>query len=681
MKKTLLAVAMASAIVPSLMTRDNAGGGTAKVAETLVRLRAATEPHRREATVLKDSIDIEARTVELSFSSEVEYERWWGIEILGHDAHEVDLSRLANKAALLWMHDWRDQRGVVESVRIDSDRKGRAVVRFSKSPAGEQLFQDIIDGIVTKVSVGYTIDGIKLVEEREGVDVYRVTSWTPYEISMVSVPADDTVGVGRSAEKPPEETQPPKAETAPSIEIPAATRTNTKDQNQMEKQYRYFRDARGFCKVEKDQEGNDVGQVVILEPAGAERTAGTAAERARSDGILGLADSYADQLPQARELATKFIKEGKSPEEFQRALLNEYKTRSNTPLSEQQQAGDGELGMSDADVRRYSLANVIRALANPNDASLQKAASFEIECGLEFARSVGKTPQGIMVPPDVLSRAMGTTNQPGAAMIDVSKMSMLDLLRNRTVMMQMATVIGGLVGNVDIPKQVTDGQAYWLGEDQDATETGFTVGQISFSPKTVGAFTDITRRLLQQSNQAVDSLVRADLMRALGMAIDKAALYGTGSDYQPTGLKLQKGINAVDFATAQKPTFAELVQMETEISADNADAGSLAYLIHSRIRGHAKTTTKFGAGTSGTIWESGNTINGYRTEVTNQLVANDVFFGNFADFLILLWGGLDLTVDPFSLSKKGGLRIVAFQDVDMGLRRAESMCWGSDAVA
>lgn len=662
----------------NLMTRDGAGNGTAKVAEMMVRLRAATEPHRREATVVSDSINVEARTVELSFSSEVEYERWWGIEVLGHDAHEVDLSRLSNKAALLWMHNWSDQRGVVESVRIDSDRKGRAIVRFSKSALGEQLFQDIIDGIVTKVSVGYTIDGLKLVEERDNIDVYRVTSWTPYEISMVSVPADDTVGVGRNAENPREEPKAEPAETGASVKPPASTRITTKDKKHME--YRYFRDAQGnLCKVAKDENGNDVGQAVIVEAAGAERSAGTAAERARTDGILALADSYAGQLPQARELSAKFIKEGKTAEEFQRALLDEFKTKSNVPLSEQSRSGDSELGMSDADVGRYSFANVIRALANPNDKAAQKAAAFEIECSLEAQRTLGRSAQGILVPPDVLSRTMSTTQQgAGAAFIDTSKMPMLDLLRNRMVMMKMATVISGLVGNVDIPKRVSDGQAYWVGEGRDASETGFTVGQASFSPKTVGAYTDITRRLLKQSNQAVDSLVRMDLMLALAIALDKAAISGTGGDYQPLGLKFQKGINAVDLATQQKPTFEELVMMESAIAADNADVDSMVYLANTKFRGHAKTTKKFpDSASDATIWETGNTVNGYRTEITNQVPPDDHFFGNWADLLILLWGGLDITVDTNTLSLSGGLRIVAFQDADIGTRRAESFCWAS----
>jgi hypothetical protein len=127
---------------------------------------------RRVANVVRSAADADARTVELAFSSETDsVERWFGIEVLGHDAGEVDLSRLNNGAPVLWMHQWADQRGVVESVRVDGDRVGRALVRFSRSPAGDQLFQDIVDGIVTKVSVGYTVQGMRLVEERDGVDV------------------------------------------------------------------------------------------------------------------------------------------------------------------------------------------------------------------------------------------------------------------------------------------------------------------------------------------------------------------------------------------------------------------------------------------------------------------------------------------------------------------------------
>jgi HK97 family phage prohead protease len=150
------------------------------------------------------AVDKASRTVELSFSSETaEVRRDFGVEVLSHDPGACDLSRLNDGAAVLWDHNMSDQRGVVEhgTARIGSDRKGRCVIRLSRSAAGEQLLQDIADRIVTKVSVGYFVNGMRQIETRaDGVDVWVITKWTPYEISLVSIPADASVGIGRSAE-------------------------------------------------------------------------------------------------------------------------------------------------------------------------------------------------------------------------------------------------------------------------------------------------------------------------------------------------------------------------------------------------------------------------------------------------------------------------------------------------
>ncbi len=644
----------------NLMTRDIADGIASKAVARMAEL--SRKPQQREATV--GAVDVKARTVDLSFSSEVEYERWWGIEILGHSAGEVRMGRLTNKAAALWNHNWDDQRGVVESARIDGDGFGRATIRFSKSEDGEQLLQDCADGIVTKVSVGYMVHGLKLIEERDRVDVYRVIDWEPFEISLVSVPADDTVGVGRALENPPEEPKKETAETSPSINESDEVRTITVEENET------------------------MTPEEIAAQAAQSRTAGAGEERTRAAELLAMGDQYVSSIPNARELAAGAVRDGMTRQAFQDTLLAAFNTRASAALSEQ--GRDNELGMDDKEVRRYSMMNAIRALANPNDAAAQKAAAFEIECGIEAQRALGRSAKGILVPPDVLARSFGGTRAmntaqatAGAYLVenDVMQGSFIDLLRNRTTIMRLATVISGLVGNIDIPKKTSDGQAYWLGEGQDATETGFALGQISMSPKTIGAYTDITRRLMVQSSQNVEAMIRADLINAFAQEIDKKGWYGAGGTYEPRGIKNYSGINGKDFATDQAPTFAELVGMETEIAADNADLGSMAYVMHSRLRGWAKTTLKFSAAGSDTIWEQGNTINGYRTEVTNQLNASDMFFGNFADFIIGLWSGMDLTVDPYTLSKSGGIRIVAFQDLDMALRRSESICWGSSSVS
>ncbi|GEM_PF-1862678 len=146
---------------------------------------------------IEEDADTTTREITISFSSENdEVETRMGIEILGHQPGEVDMERLAaGGAPVLWMHNWDDQRGVVVRAWIDSNAgRGYAVVRLSRSPLGQQLLQDINDGIVTKVSVGYEVRAGHAIDD----DTYRVTRWWPYEISFVSIPADNSVGVGRS---------------------------------------------------------------------------------------------------------------------------------------------------------------------------------------------------------------------------------------------------------------------------------------------------------------------------------------------------------------------------------------------------------------------------------------------------------------------------------------------------
>ena len=657
-------------------------GGIApdKVASRLVEIRERGTL-RREATV--GNIDLEARTVELSFSSETDtVKRWFGIEVLGHDAGEVRLGRLQNKAPVLWMHDWDDQRGVVESVRIDGDRKGRALVRFSRSEDGDQLFQDIADGIVTKVSVGYHVHGLKLVEEREDVDVYRVTDWEPFEISMVSVPADDTVGVGRALEKPQEETASVSRDNAGVKDQLPAKRIAT-DMHE-----KIVRDAQGNLVRAKVNEDGTIAEVLeVIERAGDAAAAATArgaeGERARVRAITEMGKQYGRS-----DLAMDFIAEGKSAEDFQRELLHDFaKSRSNKPLDEQQR--DANIGMSAKEVRQFSLMRAIRAMADPNDKAARDAAAFELECSRAAAEQYGKQPKGILIPNDVLAdRAFGTgaagTSGNGQAAIATNLLagSFIDILRKKAWVMKRARSMAGLVGNVDIPKQTSTTQAYWVGEGAAPTAGSPGLDQISFTPKTVGAYTDITRRLMKQATPDAEAIVRDDILKVMALEIDRVAIYGTGGEFQPKGLKNYSGINAVDFGTAGQPSFAELVNMETQIALDNADVESMSYAFNAAIRGHAKTTLKFpGVNGAQTIWEPGNTVNGYATDVSNQVATGDVFFGNWNDLVVAMWGGLELTVDPYSLSTSGGLRIIALQDIDINLRRVESFCWGSDQVS
>lgn len=584
-------------------------------------------------------IDSEKRTVELAFSSEVEVPRWYGLEILDHSPGAVVLNRLQDGAPLLVDHECEDQVGVVESVSIDADRRGRAVVRFGRSERAEEIFRDVQDGIRKHVSVGYIVHDAKLTAERDGEEVWTITSWEPFEISIVPIPADISVGVGRS------------------LETKSITESKLKE-----------------TEMKENQIAAPAAPVVDTSAA---RAAGTDAERSRVRSIMEMGEKFS-----ASELAREFVSEGKDVNEFQRALLDQVNGKMQRPLNEQMR--DADVGLSEKEARNFSFMKVIRALSDPTDKRAHEAAAFEFEASRAAADKSGKDSDKFVIPTDVLTRALNTSKS-GTASGDTGgygiantlmAQSFVDILRNRATIMQLGTVMGGLVGNIDIPKQVAASQGYWLGEDADAQEGELDLGQINLTAKTVAAYSEITRRLMVQSSLDTEALVRSDLAKALALTIDKAGYYGTGSDHQPLGIANQTGINAVSFAGVQ-PSYAELVEMETQIALDNADVASMAYVGNAGFRGASKTTQKFpGTPTGATIWEPGSTVNGYRTEITNQVNSGDVFMGNFADLVIAMWGGLELLVDPYSNSKKGRLRVVVFQDVDFALRRTQSFCLG-----
>ena len=593
------------------------------------------------------SVDEEKRTAEVAFSSDAEIKQWWRtVLVLEHSSAAVRLDRLNNGGPVLFNHERNAHIAVVESARIDADGKGRAVVRFGRGTLAEEKFRDVVDGILRHISVGFEVHEVKLVETRDDdTDVYRATDWEPFEISFVTIPLDTSVGVGRG--------------------LGGAPETNTL--SNMEE--------RTMPENGTPQKPGDGAPNVDIQ---AERSQAVQAERTRVDTILTLGRQY-----NAPEEAEKYVRENKTPDEFQNFLLKELDGRSKQPTPDEKNEA---VGLSEKEVQRYSFVNVLRCL-DPNNAhskAVREAAALELEASAEAARKLGREANGIIIPTEVLCAPVQRTYSTGNAAAphggnlvstDLLAYSFIEMLRKRTLLMQYGTKLAGLVGNVGIPKQLSGATGYVVGEDEDVPGSDGDFGQLNLSPTTVGAMAEVTRRLLMQSSLDVEALIRFDLAKAVGLKIDQLGLYGSGGN-EPQGIKNISGVNAVTFAASGKPTFAELVAMESEIAADDADVDNMAYLINAKTRGHCKTTPKF-ANTGATIWETGNTINGYAAGVTNQVAAADSFFGNFADLIIGMWGGLELTLDPYTHSAKGRLRIVAMQDVDIAARRAESFCVGT----
>lgn len=588
---------------------------------------------RRNASFDHSSIDVDKRTVELSFSSEEPVSRWFGLEVLSHDSGAVRLGRINNGGPLLWMHNWNEQIGVVEFARIDSDRKGRAVVRFSKSELGDEKFQDVVDGVLRHISVGYHVydmycDNPDVINDDELR--YVMHDWEPYEISVVSIPADLSVGVGRSA----------------GSQDPAQIFLNKPILNE------------GVRNME------NITQTVPVVDVKTVANEARQTEHTRIKDMIALGEAYKDFG--GERLASDAIRNGRSLEQLQAAILEQARTAPTRT--------DASLDLTPKEERSFSVLRAMYA-ASTGDWS---NAGFERECSDAVASKLKRSAQGFFVPTQVLMARNYSVGVPSAGghlvANELRPQSFIELLRNELLVGQLgATVLDDLVGDLSIPKQLTGSAMSWVSENGAAAGTSATFGQIGLTPKTASSNTELSRKFLQQSSIAAEDFAKQDLMRALLEGIDLAALVGTGVDSQPLGILKTTGIGSV--VSGGDLTWEHIVDLETAVSSVNAARGNLSYLTNSKVRGALKKTLK-ADGVGGYIWQDGDApLNSYSASISNQLVSDPVsslIFGNWTDLVIGHWGVMDLVVDPYSKSKNGIVCITAFQDVDITVRHAES---------
>ena len=617
----------------------------------------------------------EDRTVELAFSSEDPYERYFGIEILDHGAG-MDMSLISSGSAPLLKDHWRsEQIGVIDKAWVGSDHVGRARVRFSKSPLGEQEFQDVLDGIRSCVSVGYFV--VKMILEKENKDkpdVYRVTEWKPVEASLVSIPADETVGVGKESEQ-----------------IISTIIERSKNLTEVKTM-----DPEEIKKLEEAEKAKAKAKAEAYEKElreKAEKETQTEQTRVMEIHQIGVTYDLQDEAKKAIEEKTPLA-------DFQKLLIDKMSERGFKPLDTSAPAGT--LGMSDKDLKRFSMARFLRAVAVRSghlDAAVAGETGFELDVATEAAKSfqkvTGQAAKGMIIPVDVvmdrrpysadmLQRVLtaGTATD-GAELVadELLAGSFIDVLRNLAVVANMgARLLPGLVGDILIPRKTSGSSAGWV-----STETGNVANseaqfdQVALTPKTLGSYSDISRQLLMQSSLAVDALIRDDLAIGVAIAMDLASLYGSGASGQPTGISQQTGINAPTAFAAAVPTYAEVVAMESAVAVDNALLGTLGYILEPAMRGSLKTTPKV-SGYPVFIWEPDNTLNGYKTAVTSQITSGDLFFGNWADLIWAFWGGLDVLVDPYTGGLAGTIRFIVHQSTDIAVRHPVSFAFNNDGA-
>ncbi len=572
------------------------------------------------------------------------------------------MSRMQSGAPVLMDHNTKDLVGVVEECRCDPDKMGRAVVRFSKSSRAEEVFQDIQDGIRKNVSVGYEVNDAKeldvkempreLVElsAREKLPVYRVGSWTPMEISMVAVPADPTVGVGRGEESA--GTQAP----AP-IEILANAVLEKKEE-----------------RIMPEEKGKTPEEIL-------------AAERARVEEINALSSRH--NLP--TEIRDKALKEGVTVEAYRGIVLDRIGTEK--PLV----PPPGEVEMSKKEDQEYSIVRALLASATGD----WNKAPFELEVSREIAKRLGKESKGFFLPTNLSVRAplsAGVTAAGGAA-VQTTLYPLIELLRNRMMVRNMgASVFSGLQGNIAFPRQTAAATLYWTGEvpASDVTESEATFDQAVLTPKTAQATTAYSRQLLAQASIDIESFVRNDLVRINALGLDLAAINGSGSLNQPRGILNQTGIGSVAGGTnGLAPGWSHIVGLESAVANANADLGERGYLTNTSVRGKLKQVQK--ATYLDFIWKDapgGNgigEINGYKAGASNQVPSNltkgtsagvcsAIIFGNWSELLIGEWGVLELITDPYAQKKKGNIEVTSFIMADINVRHAVSFAAMVDAL-
>jgi len=566
-------------------------------------------------------------------------------EVLDHSPGSVDMARCKDGLVILDRH-FGDQIGLMP-IAIE-DRKLSGSVDFCSGERAQEIAADAVKGLRRNVSVGYRVNAAsyRLEGERDGIPVVRAMSWMPYEASFEPVPADINVGVGRS-------------------ENNAAINVATKGNKNMKEE------------VKLDAEA-------VVE-------------------IYRLARAF-DMAPGE---ADEHIKSGKSVEDFRAMALKKAeadKAESARKLSEAQNrkpepaAAKKPIEILDSReqaqvAKRFSVFKVLRSLSGVSNDDI----GYEREISAEIAKRSGRSAQGIIIPhcaPIGLRGDPFLKGSNGSNFVATELMvgQFIDVLRSKMVLAQAGvTTLSGLVGDVAIPKggAITGG---WVdGENGAGTEGKPTVTQVTGTPKTASGWTDISRRLLLQSGIDVEMFVQNELIQTLARLIEVAALHGTNANGQPKGLVSQTGVNNPT-VTADAPTRAQMISFLTDIMADNADFNGQSWIMRANgmgllantangsvtIRNEADTDNVGGGPLPGFLLDlATKTMLGYPVHVTQNVTDKYIFFGAWNQLVLGLWSGVDLTVDPYTNSTSGAVRIVALQDCDVMCRHGQAFAYNA----
>lgn len=624
------------------------------------------------SAVFERSDDQDSSVIRFPVASDTPIQRWYGKEILSHKKGAMVMGERQKTLPLLFNHDRNKLIGIVEKLDQDEHRT-YATVRFSSSEDGQKA-KAMVDERVN-CSFQYEIrDYDEIRGENREDDQIIATSWEIFEVSLVTIPADSNVGVYRDLE-------------TNQKEIKMALRDQENSENKVN---------------DSDQQVREnIREAAIAEArrAEAERENVRKSERQRIENIYSLCRQFNIDDSERENM----IRSNESIDNIRSHVLDLLSKRSAAPVGAASRGVSEDIGLTAEEKGRFSLVRALNA-AMTGDWS---KAGFERDVSLALAKRSGRETTGFFMPSDVTMQrdttpgyVVGEATQGGNLVAtELRTGSFIDLLRAKAMVIRMgATVISGLVGNVEIPRQTGASSTFWIAENGTPTASNATFDKVALKPKTIGALSPISRNLLLQSSMQVEAFVRNELAKSLALGIDLAALSGSGTNNQPTGIANMTGICTVVGGTnGGSVTFDKLIDMETQVATANADAENMYYLCNAATIGFLKKIKN----TSGDyIWKSPDNavrngfpgeVNGYGVARSNQVRGNlekgtsntcqEIFFGNWSDLLIGEWGFLEIDVNRYGDQwKSGGVEVRALQSIDIAVRHPQSFCIFSDAL-
>lgn len=625
------------------------------------------------SAVFERSDDQDSSVIRFPVASDTPIQRWYGKEILSHKKGAMVMGERQKTLPLLFNHDRNKLIGIVEKLDQDEHRT-YATVRFSSSEEGQKAKAMVDERVLVNCSFQYEILDYDMVRGEDPDDDQLIaTSWEIYEVSLVTIPADSNVGVYRDFE------------------------TNLKE-NKMA--IRGQENSENKVNDSEQQERENVREAAIAEArrVEVEREKVRQDERQRIENIYSLCRQFNIEDSERENM----IRSNESIENIRSHVLDLLGKRSVSPVGVASRGISEDIGLTAAERSNF---NLVRALNAALTGDWSKAG-FEREVSQTLAKRSGRETTGFFMPSDVTMQRdttgyfVGQPTQGGNLVAtDLRSGSFIDLLRAKAMVTRMgATVISGLVGNVEIPRQTGASTTYWLAENTAPTESNATFDKVSLKPKTIGALSSVSRNLLLQSSMNVEAFVRNELAVSLALGIDLAALCGTGTNNQPTGIANMSGICTVEGGTnGGSLTFDKLIDMETQVATANADVTNMYYLCNAATIGFLKKIKN----TSGDyIWKPiteavrngfPGEVNGYAVGRSNQVRSglekgtsnncHEIYFGNWADLLIGEWGFLEIDVNRYGDAwKSGGVEIRALQTIDIAVRHPKSFCLFSDAL-